>query len=94
MKRIKYKPLIKDMFSFLVLSEPLLAGNTLVTITLNTKELKFNITNSTHDVIAQGTAVSQQMLRKQAKQAAKDVGVVFEDEVRPRIKGVTDGTNG
>lgn len=85
MKRIKYNPMIKNAFDFLLKSEPLLAGNRNIIITLNTKDLKYSISTETNDVLEQGQAVSQQMLRKQAKKAAKRLGVVFEDECRPRV---------
>jgi len=81
MKRLKYnKSIINDVF----VTDFLLAGSRSVQIYINTKDLKYWITTRENDVLEQGQAVSQQMLRKKAKETAIRFGVIFEDEVRPK----------
>ena len=71
--------------SGVLVSKPLLALNKLVVVTLNTTNNTYNIIDSTTNVVlTKGTTTDTVTLKKKAKQALKELGVVFQDEVRRR----------
>lgn len=68
-----------------LVSKPLLAVDKLVIVTLDTVRNMFFVTqHSDGTVLVQGEGVDTALLKKKAKNALKDLGVVFQDEVRTR----------
>ena len=82
MKRIRYYKIMNDNIA----SENLMAGNEVLTIILYPLSLKFTVFNSQGESLIENSAISLQMLKKKAKNAAIKLGVTFESEFRPRIK--------
>lgn len=64
-----------------MLSQKFLCGATLVQIVLYPNDLKYQI-DTEDGTIKSGTANTLASLKKKAKQAAKDLGAKFFDEVR------------
>lgn len=76
-------------------SNPMLAGGILIIIMLNAEQMKFKVKNyDTKEDIVSGSATSITLLKLAAKNAAKETGVVFFDEVRSKkaIEQVTKET--
>lgn len=69
-------------------SRPLVAGERLVNIVIDTINNRYLITSGELN-LASGTAVDVAVLKKKAKESAKQLGVVFQDEVRRRESGAT-----
>jgi len=68
-----------------LVSKPLLALDKMVIVTLDTVENHFYVTNKEDgSVLAQGEGVDTATLKKRAKSALKQLGVVFQDEIRVR----------
>jgi len=69
----------------LELTQPIVAGTDLLSLTLIPSELRFVITDSQNGgVVETGEAVSLQMLKLKAKRTLMSRGVVFSEEVRSR----------
>jgi hypothetical protein len=71
--------------SGLLTSKPVLALDKLLVVNLDTVNNTFTVVNQTNGlVVANGKANDTVALKKNAKQALRQLGVVFQDEVRRR----------
>lgn len=74
----------------ILVSRPLIAGEHLVTVTIDTINNNFKVHNES-GTLAHGEALDVAQLKKKAKLAAAQLGVVFQDEVRRRgSEGTTE----
>lgn len=68
-----------------LVSKPIVAGHELVTVQLNPTILAFQIVNADNKTLHEGTSVSEQMLKIDAKKKLKELGAVFNDETRKHL---------
>lgn len=90
MTRIRYK---KDGTK-LISVKPIICNNTAANIIIHLDKMKYQIINLVNEqVIAEGTAQSPYLLKRDAKNLAKTLGANFLDEIRkPERKFVLSET--
>jgi hypothetical protein len=81
MKRIKYKtfPQYKQTW-------PIICGQRFVFAVVENNFKWYIRDNKTWEFILRGTAVSNQMAKRKVRWALEELGVVFEDEARNKVK--------
>lgn len=84
MTRVRYKKLDTEG---LLVSSPMVAQNDMVTVTLSLNTLTYAIVGTNSKVLKTGSGKNIQNLKKEAKEALKELNVVFQDEIRSRLKG-------
>jgi hypothetical protein len=81
MTRIRYK--LDEETGNLVAVKPILCNTRFVTVSLDTKSMRFIITDAnTNEVITKQVAPTVPLLKKQAKAYLVSLGATFYDEVR------------
>lgn len=85
MKRIRYNLKSEDI-GFLFISDSMQGRDQSIRVILNTNDLKYFVVDNTDAILKEGLTKSIQTLKIKAKKAAKEFGVIFEEEVRPKVK--------